>query len=159
VLAFGLFLNNLHWIKDERFNRIFTYPNFSKDLDQLTQLSGESAFLVRTFFFLIFGYSLVPETLLHAEILERGLIIVAAIYLIRIVYQKLFVRTASWAEIFLSPRGLISILLFFSIPKEQKLSGLTDALLFFVILATSVIMALGLLTSREKKSLNSVDSV
>jgi hypothetical protein len=126
ILAFGLFLN--------------------------TQLSGESAFIVRTFFFLIFGFSLEIETLFHTEVLERGLIIVAVIYVIRIIYQKIFIPTASWGEIFLSPRGLISILLFFSIPEEQKLEGLTNGLLFFVILTTSVIMALGLLTGHEKKS-------
>lgn len=152
VLAFGLFLNNLQWIKYEWFNKIFTYEHFPKDLHQLTQLSGESAFIVRTFFFLIFGFSLDIETLLHLEVLEWGAAIVALIYVIRIIYQKFFIPTASWAEIFLSPRGLISILLFFSIPEDQKLNGLTNGLLFFIILATSAIMALGLLTSREKKS-------
>ncbi len=152
VLAFGLFLNNLQWIKYEWFNRIFIYENFTKDLNQLTQLSGESAFIVRTFFFLIFGFSLNIGTLLHLEVLERGLIIVGLIYVIRVTYQKLFIPTASWAQIFLSPRGLISILLFFSIPEEQKLEGLTNGLLFFVILTTSAIMAMGLLSSNEKKS-------
>ena len=152
VLVFGLFLNNLHWIKYDWFTRIFNYENFPKDLNQLTQLSGESAFIVRTFFFLIFGFSLDVQSLLHIEVLENGIAIVFIIYLIRIIYQKIFIPDASWAEIFLSPRGLISILLFFNIPKEQKLESLTDGLLFFIILATSLVMALGLMASREKKS-------
>ncbi len=152
VLAFGLFLNNLQWIPYPWFSRIFKYEHFGKDLTQLTQLSGESAFLVRTFFFLIFGYSLDVQSLLHFEVFESGIIIIVLIYLIRITYQKIFIPGASWAEIFLSPRGLISILLYFSIPEEQKLGALSDGLMFFVILATSVIMALGLMTSREKKS-------
>jgi Kef-type K+ transport system membrane component KefB len=159
VLAFGLFLNNLQWIKYLWFHRIFKYDHFEKDLNQLVQLSGESAFIVRTFFFLIFGYSLDIQSLLHVEVLERGIAIVVIIYLIRIIYQKIFIPGASWAEIFLSPRGLISILLFFSIPKEQKLEGLTDGLLFFIILATSVVMALGLMTSREKKSVHNSHSL
>lgn len=159
VLAFGLFLNNLQWIKYEWFKRIFTYEHFPKDLNQLTQLSGESAFMVRTFFFLIFGFSLDIETLLHVEVLEWGFVIVILIYGIRIIYQKFFIPTASWAEIFLSPRGLISILLFFSIPEDQKLDGLTNGLLFFVILTTSSIMAVGLLTSGEKKSLSNTHSL
>jgi Kef-type K+ transport system membrane component KefB len=159
VLVFGLFLNNLHWIKYSWFTRIFNYENFSKDLTQLTQLSGESAFLVRTFFFLIFGYSLDVQSLFHFDVLERGLAIVIIIYLIRIIYQKIFIPNASWAEIFLSPRGLISILLFYNIPEEQKLESLTDAVLFFIILATSVVMALGLMTSREKKSGHNTQSL
>lgn len=150
VLAFGLFLNNLHWINNPVFSRIFAYENFTKDLTQLTQLSGESAFIVRTFFFLIFGFTLNVESLFHLDILRNGLIIIVIIYLIRIIYQKIFVRSATIAEYFLAPRGLISILLFFSIPEDLKLKGLGDGLLFFVILATSVIMTLGFFTIKKK---------
>lgn len=151
VLAFGLFLNNLHWIQHPTFERIFLYTNFSKDLTQLTQLSGESAFIVRTFFFLIFGFTLNVESLFHLEVLKNGLIIISIIYVIRIIYQKIFVRSATLAEYFLAPRGLISILLFFSIPESLKLKGLGDGLLFFVILATSVIMTFGFFSLPKKK--------
>jgi Kef-type K+ transport system membrane component KefB len=152
VLAFGLFLNNLHWIQQPWFNKIFSYDNFTKDLNQLTQLSGESAFIVRTFFFLIFGFSLDIHSLFQLDVVKYGIVIILLVYLIRIIYLKLFVPAATWAEIFLSPRGLISILLFYSIPASQKLEGLTDGLLFFVILATSSIMGIGLVASREKKT-------
>lgn len=150
VLAFGLFLNNLHWIRYPWFSRIFKYENFHKDFHQLAQLSGESAFIVRTFFFLIFGFTLDVDSLLHLDVLRNGLIILAIIYIVRIVYQKFFVPKASWAEFFLSPRGLISILLFFSIPEELKLPGLSDGLLFFVILASSLVMTFGLLATRKE---------
>lgn len=152
VLAFGLFLNNLQWIRHLRFRQIFEYENFTKDLQQLTQLTGESAFLVRTFFFLIFGFTLEIESLLHVDVFINGAVIILLIYSIRIIYQKFFVSTAAWAEYFLAPRGLISILLFFSIPDALKLKGLQNGLLFFVILATSIIMLFGLLGVRDKKT-------
>jgi Kef-type K+ transport system membrane component KefB len=152
VLAFGLFLNNIHWIKLPWFEKHFTYENFSKDFNQLTQLSGETAFIVRTFFFLIFGFTLNVESLMHLDVLIWGIIIVILIYSIRVFYQKILIPEISWAEIFLSPRGLISILLFFSIPVSKKLEGVTDGLLFFVILATSVVMAMGLLSVRQEKT-------
>jgi hypothetical protein len=152
VLAFGLFLNNLHWIQLPWFRQTFSYDNFTKDLNQLTQLSGESAFIVRTFFFLIFGFTLDIKSLLNISVLQSGLVIVLLTYLIRILYQRIFVKSASWAEIFLSPRGLISILLFYSIPASQRIEVLTDGLLFFVILATSSIMGIGLVVGREKKT-------
>ncbi len=163
VLAFGLFLNNLHWINHTTFSRIFAYENFTKDLTQLTQLSGESAFIVRTFFFLIFGFTLNVESLFHLEVLRNGLIIISIIYLIRIIYLKIFVKSATIAEYFLAPRGLISILLFFSIPETLRLKGLGDGLLFFVILSTSVIMTFGFFSLPKKKtaeipSQNSSDS-
>lgn len=156
VLVFGLFLNNLFWIRHPWFMKNLRYDNFYNDLKQLTQLSGESAFLVRTFFFLIFGFTLNVETLLNWDILINGAAIVFIIYLIRIGFQKIFVPAASVAEYFLSPRGLISILLFFSIPIDQKLAGIENAVLFFVILATSVIMTLGLVATRPPK-LNSAN--
>lgn len=150
VLAFGLFLNNLHWIRNRWFQRTFKYENFYKDLHQLVQLSGESAFIVRTFFFLIFGFTLNVNSLQDINVLTNGLIVVVIIFTVRIVYQKLFIPSASLAEFFLSPRGLISILLFFSIPESQKIIGLGDGLLFFVILATSLIMTFGLLSTGTK---------
>jgi Kef-type K+ transport system membrane component KefB len=155
VLAFGLFLNNLHWIRNTWFKRTFKYDNFYKDLHQLVQLSGESAFIVRTFFFLIFGFTLNVQSLLNLDVLIYGSGVVVIIYAIRIIYQKIFVRTASLAEFFLSPRGLISILLFFSIPESQKLKGVENSLLFFVILATSLIMTFGLVSAKEKQVPNS----
>lgn len=158
VLAFGLFLNNLHWIQHARFVQVFLYDNFYKDFQQLTQLSGETAFIVRTFFFLIFGYTLNLDSLFQLEVLKSGLVVVGLILFIRIIFQRLFVRSASWAEIFLSPRGLISILLFYSIPANQKIDGLSEGLLFFVILATSSIMGIGLVANREKKSADSLPS-
>ena len=152
VLAFGLFLNNLQWIRHLKFRQIFEYENFNKDLQQLTQLTGESAFLVRTFFFLIFGFTLEVSSLLHLNVLLDGAVIILVIYFVRIIYQKIFVTTASWAEYFLAPRGLISILLFFSLPEDLKLNDLQNGMLFFVILVSSIIMSFGLLGVRDKKS-------
>lgn len=151
VLAFGLFLNNLHWIRNAWFMRTFKYDNFYKDLHQLVQLSGESAFIVRTFFFLIFGFTLNVQSLLNLDVFIYGSCVVLIIYGIRIIYQKIFVRTASLAEFFLFPRGLISILLFFSIPESKKLTGIENSLLFFVILATSLVMTFGLISVRKEQ--------
>lgn len=152
VLVFGLFLNNLHLINFRWFKEKFKYDNFNKDFEQLAQLSGESAFIVRTFFFLIFGFTLDVESLMHMDVLRNGLIILAIIYFIRLTYMKVGVPKATWAEYLLSPRGLISILLFFSIPESLKLTSLTNGLLFFVILGSSLVMTFGLMSVRKEKS-------
>lgn len=150
VLVFGLFLNNLHWIRYQWFTKNFKYDNFQKDFQQLAQLSGESAFVVRTFFFLIFGFTLDVELLLQLDVVINGLLTLATIYIIRIVYMKITLRGVSWAECLLAPRGLISILLFFSIPDAQKLTGLDSGLLFFIILGSSLVMAMGFLTVKKE---------
>ncbi|GIL22238.1 MAG: hypothetical protein BroJett042_07510 [Bacteroidota bacterium] len=156
VLAFGLFLNNLHWIRVPWFKTIFKYDNFYKDFHQLNQLSGESAFIVRTFFFLIFGFTLDVASLQHLSVLINGGVVVVVIYAVRILYMKFFVRQAGAAEYFLAPRGLISILLFFSIPENQKISTIENSLLFFVILVTSLIMTFGLISVRNENAIPSV---
>jgi len=85
-------------------------------------------------------------------VLINGGVVVVVIYTVRILYMKFFVRQAGAAEYFLAPRGLISILLFFSIPEAQKISAIENSLLFFVILATSLIMTFGLVSARQENT-------
>jgi hypothetical protein len=44
-------------------------------------------------------------------------------------------------ELFVAPRGLITILLFFSIPAAYQFAGFSPGILLYTILITSVIMA------------------
>mgnify|MGYP006899649274 FL=1 len=48
-------------------------------------------------------------------------------------------------EVFVSPRGLITILLFFSIPVSYQSLSFNPGILLYVILITSMIMALSLM--------------
>ncbi|MDZ7647035.1 MAG: hypothetical protein U5K54_07575 [Cytophagales bacterium] len=49
----------------------------------------------------------------------------------------------------IAPRGLITILLFYSIPKEQRLAELSEGVLFIVIVLTGLAMTLGLLLTKQ----------
>ena len=51
---------------------------------------------------------------------------------------------------FIAPRGLITILLFYAIPQEYSIGIISEGVLFFVILVTSLIMMFGLMRSKEK---------
>ena len=90
------------------------------------------------------------HSLINLSVLMNGIIIVILIYVIRAAYLKYGSRTDLIPELFIAPRGLISILLFFSIPETMKLSDTEDGLLLFVILATSMIMTYGLVRSRKQ---------
>lgn len=152
VLAFGLFLNNANQIKTKWFRRYFLYPKLGRDLRQLFQLSAESAFILRTFFFVIFGFTMNLIELDKLEVIEYGLVILAAIYLIRFLSLKYIGRTSLLPEIFISPRGLITILLYYNLPENMKLKGIETGLLFLIILGTSVIMSMGLLFTGRKEA-------
>lgn len=151
VLFLGLFLNNAEIIPITKFKQLFLYEKLRNDLNQFLLLTAESAFIIRTFFFLMFGYNMNIHSLINLSVLMNGIIIVIIIYLVRAAYLKYGSRTDLIPELFIAPRGLISILLFFSIPETMKLSDTEDGLLLFVILATSVIMTYGLVRSRKQE--------
>ncbi|MFW5701654.1 MAG: hypothetical protein ACOCX7_01760, partial [Bacteroidota bacterium] len=107
--------------------------------------TGESAFVVRTFFFVTFGFSINLAVLADWRVIIIGTIIVAILYLVRYLNFKIFLKTKVFPEIFLSPRGLITILLFFSIPAQYQIANFSVGILFFVILTTSIIMMIALM--------------
>ncbi|HEY9004145.1 MAG TPA: hypothetical protein VIM89_22490 [Mucilaginibacter sp.] len=106
---------------------------------------------MRTFFFVLFGYSMDVYQLENISILIIGGAILLAIYLIRFLYIKLVSKIEMMPELVLVPRGLISVLLYYNLPKELKIKGVETGLLFVVILGTSIIMSLGLLISKREK--------
>jgi len=151
VLALGLFLNNASQIKFPPFRKYFLYPKLSHDIRQLFQLSAESAFLMRTFFFIMFGYTMDIYQLQNLSLLLSGGAMLLAIYLVRFAYIKLVSRTDLMPELVLIPRGLISVLLYYSLPPEMKIKGVETGLLFVVILGTSIILSLGLVISKKQR--------
>jgi hypothetical protein len=150
VLALGLFLNNASQIKLPWFRKYFIYPNLRHDIKQLFQLSAESAFLMRTFFFIMFGYTMDVYQLEHWTVLINGTFILLGIYVIRFLYIKLVSKTDLMPELVLIPRGLISVLLYYSLPPDMKIKGVETGLLFVVILGTSIILSLGLLITKRQ---------
>lgn len=149
ILAFGLFLNNADQIKHAWFRTIFLYKNLANDLTQLHQLSAESAFIMRTFFFVIFGFTIDIFKLDDQHILINGFLILFTIYLIRFAYLRLFRKGNLLPDGFVTPRGLISILLYYNLPSELKITEIGTSYLFLTVLGTSLIMTIGLMVSKR----------
>jgi NhaP-type Na+/H+ or K+/H+ antiporter len=149
VLFFGLFLANIEKLNFNWIHRYFLYPNFLNDFNQLHQISLEAAFLIRTFFFIIFGLTINLTEITSLKIIEYGIVITISIFLIRLIYIKYVARYPLSPLVYMSPRGLISILLFFSIPEQYKMCDIESGTLFLVILSTCLIMTFGVLTYRK----------
>lgn len=152
IFIFGLILNNVSiffrgWLKQK--------VDF-KDIKSITKdfhlVTSETAFVVRTFFFVAFGMFIDVNELIRPEVLIVGSIITVILYLVRYLNFKIFLKTDVFPEIFLAPRGLITILLFFSIPAQYEIANFSIGILSFVILATSLIMMVALLTSKDIKT-------
>jgi Kef-type K+ transport system membrane component KefB len=150
ILLFGLMINNWEKIKLPRLLHYFPHAQVEDLRKLLHSVTAETSFLIRTFFFLIFGFSISLAFFSHDEILVVGSLIVVALFVVRVLYLRFFVRTNLFPESFFIPRGLITIVLFYKIPAELKLSAFDDGILFFIILTTSVIMALAMVFYRKK---------
>ncbi|HEY9196201.1 MAG TPA: cation:proton antiporter [Mucilaginibacter sp.] len=150
VLSLGLFLNNAGGISFTWFRKLFIYPAFQHDIRQLFQLSAESAFLMRTFFFIVFGYTMDIYQFKEPSLLLIGSFILLSIYLVRFLYIRLISKTDLMPELVIVPRGLISVLLYYNLPDNLKIPQVGTGLLFIIVLSTSIILSLGLLMTRRR---------
>ncbi|OLY92667.1 sodium/proton antiporter, CPA1 family [Cnuella takakiae] len=149
ILVFGMVINN--WDKIPLPGLLKRYPQ--KEVDPLREflhsITAESSFLIRTFFFILFGYTIDLSFINDQEVIVVGSLIVLAFFLIRLIYLKFYFRTQVVPEVFFIPRGLITIVLFFKIPTSLKLASFNDGILFFIILSTSIILSLGMILYKK----------
>jgi hypothetical protein len=148
VLAFGLVLNNSDLFMKRRLGRYIKTDRLQPQVNLLKIITAESAFLIRTFFFLLFGFSFDLSSLLDVQLLFIGSLVVTCLTLIRLFYLKFISRSSLLPELFIAPKGLITILLFYSIPEKFLIPEVSEGILFFVIIVTGLIMLLGLLATR-----------
>jgi Kef-type K+ transport system membrane component KefB len=145
ILVFGLVLNNSSLLLRGRFKHLATPKYMEGILSLMRSITAETSFLIRTFFFILFGYTIHLELLIVPNVILLGSLIVGILFLVRFLYLRLILRANLFPELFLMPRGLVTILLFYSIPAEKAMSSFNVGVLFFVVVATSLIMMLGLL--------------
>ncbi len=145
ILVFGLMINNWEKIPLPRLMRYFPQEQVEPLRHLLHSLTAESSFLVRTFFFILFGYSIKLTIFNGQSIWMVGGAIVIALFLVRLLYLRFFVKTNVFPESFFIPRGLITIVLFYKIPDKFKLTSFNNDILFFIILVTSIIMTMGMI--------------
>ena len=157
ILVFGLILNNYtlffrgflkNFIENDKIENII------KDFKVVTL---ESAFVIRTFFFILFGWSVLITDLFDISAFGFALGILLIIYMVRIFVLLLFNGTISLDKVipesFLAPRGLITILLFYAIPNGVLPEGVNfNGILIYVILISCLLMSWSLV--KEKKRLS-----
>lgn len=149
ILLFGLFMGNIDELRHYKFIQQFHPINFSKEVHKFRELTTEIAFLIRALFFLLFGFLIEINEILNTETILWAIGIVAGIFGLRILFLKLFKFKLS-PLLFLAPRGLITILLYLSIPISQIMKIANKALIIQVIILTALVMMIGLM--QHKKS-------
>lgn len=149
ILIFGLFLNNLDELQQFSFIKKLEPKLLNIEVDRFNKLIAEVAFLIRTIFFLLFGYTIKAETLLNFETLPFAFAIISLIIFIRIIQLKVS-KMALTPLLFIAPRGLITIMLFLSIPIAKKVSFISSSLMIQVIILSALAMMFGLMFSKQK---------
>jgi NhaP-type Na+/H+ or K+/H+ antiporter len=151
ILTFGVMINNSKLFFFGKLKDWVDHKVIDKIVNELHLVTKESAFVVRTFFFVVFGTTINLKALLNLEILGVSLLIVAAIFLIRFIVLKLFLwKKSILPELLIAPRGLITVLLFFSIPIEYESDLFNPDIILITILVTSIIMTWGLISYSGK---------
>ena len=148
ILIFGLFIGNIDELRHYKFIQKFHPVNFTKDVHKFREITTELAFLIRALFFMLFGFLIDLGDVLNSETILFALCITLGIFIVRFIILKIF-KLQTNPLVFIAPRGLITILLFLSIPISQQIEQIDKSLIIQVIILSALIMMIGLM--RYKK--------
>lgn len=150
ILIFGLLLNNIPLLFSKtRFKKLFDHQSMQDELDGMQKLTGEFAFIIRTFFFVLFGYSINLALLANLKAIWLGLSITLIIYLARYLSFRGIRSSDAILNSLIAPRGLITVLLFYQIPDKLKFAGFDQGIIFLVVILSSLIMSVELIHGRK----------
>ena len=159
ILIFGLVINNNKLFFLGFMQRYIKQGTYKAILLNLKGFTAQTSFLVRTFFFLVFGMSISMAVFGKLEYYAITLLILVVLYVLRAISLAVFLKMRLLPELFIAPRGLITILLFYSMPNDLKVAGFEQDLVLMLILSTNLIMMFALMfTKVEKKELEEIQT-
>lgn len=150
ILVFGLLIANMQLFFKGRLGKWLHVEKAKHIYEGLHVVTMETAFVVRTFFFVIFGLTISLASLANIDVAIVSGLIIASIYAIRYVVLRIFVGRDILPQLFIAPRGLITILLFYAIPQEAQVAGFEAGILLFIIIGTSLIMTVAMVSDKQK---------
>ena len=158
IFIFGVFLGNVKSLLPRFLRNYLDLEKTEKGIHEFHVLTAESTFIVRTFFFLFFGFSIQLINFNSLSPLIYGLIIFITMLLFRYLYFTVTTLKIKPSPIvYMSPRGLISILLFIQLKEVSFINTIQvpidERVLLIVILSSMLIMLLGTMKKQKKKEL------
>jgi potassium/hydrogen antiporter len=152
VLVFGLFLNNTELFVRGSLAAFFKNDLFERELMQIKNLTTEGAFVVRTFFFLLLGYAADPRSLADPDALIVSALFVGIVLGVRSVLLRFTFAGPQNPLRWMAPRGLITVLLYQTIPAELKLASFREGTLLLVVLLSSLVLLAGVVSAGRSRS-------
>lgn len=152
ILVFGLFVSNSNLFFRGPFKNLLNHKKFHAMEHGLHVVTLETAFVVRTFFFVIFGASILLSSLVSLKVVYTSILILCSIYISRWITLRLFIGSDLTPQLWIAPRGLITVLLFYAIPENMAIESFESGILLAIIIASGVIMTIGMIIASRKNN-------
>ncbi|MEL7530847.1 MAG: sodium:proton exchanger, partial [Bacteroidota bacterium] len=94
--------------------------------------------------------TIVLDSLLDAKVALISGAIILSIYVIRYVFLRIFLGKDIVPQLYIVPRGLVTVLLFYDIPDAVKTDSFNPGILLFVIIVTSLIMTFAMIWDKRR---------
>ncbi len=156
IFVFGLFIGNLDKFERFGFVKRLRPEILVKEVDKLKDLTNEITFSIRALFFLLFGYLIETSELLNTNTIVWAVGIFGGIFLLRFLFLKIFRQNIN-PLLFIAPRGLITILLFITIPVGQQIDLVNNSLIIQIIILTALFMMAGLMITNSNNKQSPID--
>jgi len=151
ILVFGLILKN-NKLVFRGFMKDWAVPAELKLMERSFHfITAETAFLLRTFFFFVFGLIISLNALADLNIIIISFFITSFLFMSRWLLMKIFAKEHVRPGFFIAPRGLITIMLYYSIPAAHTSEQFEVGILLWVILMSGAVMAWGLIGNKVYK--------
>jgi hypothetical protein len=150
ILVFGLVLANNQLLENDIVKIYVDFRKFREDISSFKKILGELTFLVKSFFFIIFGFYTKIVGLFYLRNIITSLFITAGIFLLRWLFMKFVLRLPAIPLVFFAPRGLITILLFLSIPLALRTPLISEEIITTIIFLSIFLMMTGNMLYNKK---------
>lgn len=152
ILIFGLSIGNLNELHNLKFFDVFRTDILNKEVQKFKELTIEATFLIRSLFFLLFGYLLETSEILNTSTLIWAVGIVVLTFSLRAL-QLYLSKLPMKPLLFVAPRGLITVLLFLYISPENMIGLVNKSLIIQVIVLSVLVMMFGVMLGKSEKEL------
>jgi Kef-type K+ transport system membrane component KefB len=148
ILIFGLFIGNIDELKKLSWINRMKPENLNQEVHKFKEITTEITFMIRALFFLLFGYLINISELLNMDTALWAFLLTGSIFMLRYLVIYLF-QLKQNPILFIAPRGLITILLFLTIPSSQQFYMANKSLILQVIILSAFVMMFGLINYKK----------
>jgi len=148
ILLFGIAIGNLDKIIALPFIYSIMTDSLEKEVVRFKQITSELTFLIRSLFFMVFGFMIETKDILDIQSLKWALIIIGITLAIRAIQLKITSQKIM-PLLFIVPRGLITILLFMSIIPEERIYFIDRNLILQIIVISTLLMTISTASAKN----------